>query len=64
MKPLKQAIKALEEAGYHLKRHGSNHDIYWNDELKCRIPLKRHDFDEYDLQYIQKEIKHNLRGRG
>ena len=52
-----QAIKALEKAGYFLKRHGANHDIYCNIELRCSIPLKRHSFDKNDLRYIQKEIE-------
>lgn len=62
MKPRNQAIKALEESGYVLKRHGKKHDIYANDELQCAIPLKRHDFDESDLRYILKEIKANKEG--
>lgn len=53
----KRAEKALQEAGFTLKRHGANHDIYFNAESKRIIPLKRHDFDESDLRYIEKEIK-------
>ena len=64
MKPRQQAIRDLDAGGYFLKRSGANHDIYYNPELKCIIPLKRHDFDENDLRYIQKEIKHNRRDRG
>lgn len=52
-----QAIKELEKAGYIFKRHGGNHDIYCNAELKCSIPLKRHSFNKNDLRYIQKEIE-------
>ena len=52
-----RAIKELEKAGYVFKRHGGNHDIYCNAELKCSIPLKRHSFNKNDLQYIQKEIE-------
>ena len=52
-----QAIKELEKAGYVFKRHGGNHDIYCNAELKCSIPLKRHSFNKNDLRYIQKEIE-------
>lgn len=52
-----QAIKELEKAGYVFKRHGGNHDIYCNAELKCCIPLKRHDFNKNDSRYIQKEIE-------
>lgn len=64
MKPRQQAMRELDSGGYILKRRGANHDIYYNPELKCIIPLKRHDFDEGDLRYIQKEIKHNRRDRG
>ena len=64
MKPRAKAVNDLETGGYTLKRHGANHDIYYNPELGCIIPLKRHDFDEDDLRYIQKEIKHNKKGRG
>lgn len=53
----KKAEKALEEAGYIFKRHGTNHDIYFNAQKGVMIPLKRHDFDEDDLRYIEKEIE-------
>ncbi len=57
MTAYKKAIKELEKFGYILKRHGANHDIYFNAEKKRSIPLRRHDFDESDLRYIKKEIK-------
>ena len=63
MRPRAQAQKELEENGYLFKRHGGNHDIYFNKELQCSIPLKRHDFDEDDLRYIYDEIRRNRRGR-
>ncbi|MBQ9630993.1 MAG: hypothetical protein IJR49_05350 [Treponema sp.] len=53
----KKAEKALIEAGYVFKRHGANHDIYYNSKIGIMIPLKRHDFDENDLRYIKAEIK-------
>lgn len=53
----KKTEKALEEAGYIFKRHGANHDIYFNAQKGVMIPLKRHDFDEDDLRYIEKEIE-------
>ncbi len=59
MIPRKKAIAALNEAGYVLKRNGANHDIYFNAVLGKLIPLKRHDFNENDLHYIEKEIKQN-----
>lgn len=58
MSPLKQAIKNLLDAGYYLDRHGAGHDIY-KDGKGHRIPLKRHDFNDNDLKYINKEIKQN-----
>lgn len=64
MKPRAKAINELESNGYGFRRHGANHDIYYNPELGCMIPLKRHDFDESDLRYIQNEIKRNMRDRG
>lgn len=63
MNQRKLAEKELENNGYHLKRNGARHDIYFNPDLKAIIPLKRHDFDEDDLRYIKKEIRHNQKGR-
>lgn len=57
MNARKKAVKELEENGYFFKRAGANHDIFFNAELRRSIPLKRHDFDESDFRYIQKEIK-------
>lgn len=58
MTPRDKAIKELRNNRYYKKRDGANHDIYYNDETKCIIPLKRHDFDESDFRYIAKEINH------
>lgn len=58
------AIAELNEAGYQFGRHGANHDIYFNPELKCSIAVKRHKFTENTLRYIRKEIKQNQKGRG
>lgn len=55
MNPLKITIKALEANGFVLKRHGANHDVYFNAETKQTIPVKRHDFNENDMRYIFKE---------
>ena len=63
MKPRTQAVHDLENGGYAFRRHGANHDIYFNQELGCIIPLKRHDFDESDLRYIRDEIKKNDKNR-
>lgn len=62
MTPRDKAIKDLKNAGYIFDRHGANHDIYWNKELNRKIPLKRHDFDEHDRAYINKEIRKNQQG--
>ena len=61
MTPRDQAIKELEADGYRFERHGGNHDVYYNQELKCSIPVKRHKFSENALRYIRKEIKQNRR---
>ena len=63
MSPRKMAVRDLLEAGFVLKRAGANHDIYYNAETGCIIPLKRHDFNDNDRKYIQKEIKQNQRKR-
>jgi hypothetical protein len=56
LRPRNQAVQELYDHGYIVKRHGGRHDIYYNPVSKTIIPLKRHDFDETDLRYIQKEI--------
>ena len=58
MNPRKIAITELEQNGYFFKRHGRNHDIYYNNKTGIMIPLKRHDFNENDLHYIIREIRH------
>ena len=35
-------INKLKENGFVLDRHGSNHDIYFNEKTKKRIPVGRH----------------------
>ena len=55
MHPRIKAIKKLKQSGYSLARRGRNHDIY-KDHNGNMIPLKRHDFNENDLSYIEKEI--------
>lgn len=55
MNPRKITIKAIEKNGFILKRHGANHDVYYNPETKKTIPVKRHDFNENDMRYIFKE---------
>lgn len=55
MSPRKTTVKELERNGYILKRHGANHDVYYNPETHKTIPVKRHDFNENDMRYIFKE---------
>lgn len=55
MKPRDKAVKTLEQSGYYLKRIGANHDIFYSEQAKSIIPLKRHDFDEDDLRYIKRK---------
>ncbi len=64
MHPRKQAVNELENMGYILKRHGGNHDIYFNPLTKSMIPLKRHDFNDNDLRYILREIKASQNKKG
>lgn len=64
MTPRDQAISELNKGGYKFERHGANHDIYYNAELKCSITVKRHKFSENTLRYIRKEIAQNQRERG
>jgi hypothetical protein len=35
-------IRELVDAGCHLKRHGSNHDIYINSKNGRKAPVPRH----------------------
>lgn len=60
MTPHDKAVDALKQNGYYSIRQ-KKHEIFYNPELNCAIPLKRHDFKENDLQYILKEIKQNIR---
>ena len=55
MNPRKMTIKELENNNFILKRHGANHDLYFNPESKQTIPVKRHDFNENNMKYIFKE---------
>lgn len=64
MTPRNKAIQALKDSGYTDLIHGGKHDRYKNPETGMAITLKRHDFNENDLNYIIKEIKQNDRRRG
>lgn len=55
MSPRSKTVKQLLAAGYELKRHGANHDIYYNPTTHSTIPVKRHNFNENDMKYILKE---------
>lgn len=55
MNPRKMTVNDLEGSGFIFKRHGANHDLYYNPQTKQTIPVKRHDFNENDRKYILKE---------
>ncbi|QUY17568.1 hypothetical protein GWP40_03685 [Treponema vincentii] len=57
MNAYKQAIRELKNVHYFLKRHSSNHDIYFNAEKSRSIPLQRHYFDEDDLRYKKRNYE-------
>lgn len=59
MHPRNKAIKALKASGYTSLIHGAKHDRYKNPDTGRCITLKRHDFNENDLDYILKEIRQN-----
>ena len=49
-------IRKLEENGYTLDRHGTNHDIYYNEATKKTVPVGRHrDIDDNLAKEIFKE---------
>ena len=56
MNPLRIARRELKEKSYVLKQRGAKHDIYFNEVRRKAITLKRHDFNENDLNYIRKEM--------
>lgn len=60
MNPRKVTVKELGSRGFVFKRHGANHDLYYNPDTKQTIPVKRHDFNENDMRYIFKEA--NIKG--
>ena len=60
MHPRKKTINELEENGFIFKRHGANHDLYFQPNTKQTIPVNRHDFNENDMRYIFKEA--NIEG--
>ena len=65
MNPKGEAIEALDENGYKFLRRGHDHDIYWNEELKSRIPVSRGTkFDKNDRDRILQEIKQAKRRKG
>ena len=39
MNPRQQTIKQLSASGYELKRHGANHDIYYNPQTHSTVPV-------------------------
>ncbi len=60
MNPKGEAIQALIDSGYKQMTHrkGARHDLYWNEELKSRIPVSRGTkFDKTDRDRILQEIR-------
>ena len=58
MNPKGEAIEAR-------KAKGSRHDLYWNEELKSRIPVSRGtNFDKTDRDRILQEIRQAKRRKG
>lgn len=55
----RKAIQLLKENGYVFECNGGNHDKYYNASIKKTIMLKRHNFDENDVKYIEREIEQN-----
>lgn len=51
MNPRQQTIKQLSASGYELKRHGANHDIYYNPQTHSTVPVKRHEVHLQGSQY-------------
>ncbi len=65
MNPKGEALEDLRESGYKFLRRGHDHDIYWNEELKSRIPVSRGTkFDKTDRDKIRQEIKQAKRRKG
>lgn len=54
MTPLQETRKLLRDNGFVVKREGK-HTIYYNPVTKLTVPVKRHDFDEEDMEYILKQ---------
>jgi predicted RNA binding protein YcfA (HicA-like mRNA interferase family) len=52
----REIIKKLEENGFALDRHGSNHDVYYNGATKRRATVPRHrEIDDNLAREIFKE---------
>lgn len=51
-------IRALEEMGCTLIRHGARHDWYWNPKTKVSQPIPRHrEIKESLAKHILKMLK-------
>lgn len=55
MKERLETIKELERNGFVIKRHGTNHDVYYNPQTHKTIPVKRHNFGKETKDYLLKE---------
>lgn len=56
-KELREAKQFLKEHNFRFLCSGANHDLYRNDELRYKIPLKRHrNFNKTDLNNLKREV--------
>ena len=52
----REIIKRLEDNGFVFDRHGTNHDIYYNENTKKMVPVGRHrEIDDMLAKEILKE---------
>lgn len=54
MTPLQETLELLKANGFVRKRN-SKHAIFYNPKTKVTVPVKRHGFDEEDMDYILKQ---------
>lgn len=60
MNPKGEAVEALKKNGYTKMpgRKNARHDLYYNEDLKSRIPVSRSShFDQTDRDRIIQEIR-------
>ncbi|MCQ2347916.1 MAG: type II toxin-antitoxin system HicA family toxin [Paludibacteraceae bacterium] len=53
-----ELLKILTPLGWQIKRHGANHDIYYNPRIPGRqIPIPRHQSEEVKPKTLQSILK-------